>query len=78
MGIPIVGPFLMIGEGLHEGMARVIADSAHAKEIGTKVELSSVEDKIVQAFTTPLKKASCFDRVDYIKNKVITPAKPEA
>jgi hypothetical protein len=61
----LVFPYLAI-----EVAARSGADSAHAKEIEAKVDLSSIEDKIVQAFTTPLRKASCFDRVDYIKNKI--------
>ena len=65
----IFAPILIFPAMAIEGAARAGADSAHATEIGTKVDLGSIEDKIVQAFTTPLRKASCFDRVDYIKNK---------
>lgn len=62
----LILPYVAIGTAAE----RARTDSASAKEIGTKIDLSSIEDKIVQAFTTPLRKASCFDRVDHIKNKI--------
>jgi hypothetical protein len=65
----IFAPILIFPAMAIEGAARAGADSAHAEEIGAKIDLGSIEDKIVQAFTTPLRKASCFDRVDYIKDK---------
>lgn len=71
--IPVVGPAAVGGAMLAgnaiESAARSSADSANAKVIGTKVDLSSIEDKIVQSFTAPLTKASCFDRIDYLKDK---------
>ena len=66
----VFAPILIFPAMAIEGAARAGADSAHAEEIGTKIELGSIEDKIVQAFTSPLRKASCFDHVDYIKNKI--------
>ncbi|MBL7075798.1 hypothetical protein ISS37_11240 [candidate division KSB1 bacterium] len=62
----LILPYVAIGTAAE----RAHTDSASAKEIGTKIDISSIEDKIVQAFTTPIRKASCFDRVDYIKNKI--------
>jgi hypothetical protein len=62
-------PILIFPGMVIEGAARIGADSAHATEIGSKVDLGRIEEIIVQAFTTPLRKTSYFDRVDYIKNK---------
>jgi len=64
----VFGVAMMAGMAV-ENVARSSTDSANAKEIGTKVVLSSIEDKIVQSFTAPLTKASCFDRIDYLKDK---------
>lgn len=68
-GVNIVFGVAMIAGIAIEDAARSARDSANAEVIGTKVVLSSIEDKIVQSFTAPLTKASCFDRIDYLKDK---------
>lgn len=72
-----VGPFVPLIVGILpylvaqsvESSNREASDAAHAKEIGSKVDLSSIEDKTAQAFTTPISKAGCFQGIEYVKSK---------
>jgi hypothetical protein len=65
----ILFPILIFPAIAIEGIARSGADSSHAKEIGKRVDLTSIEDKIADVFSGSIVSAGCFKSVERIKNK---------
>ena len=53
--------------GAIPAIAVTVDDNYQASNLKEKIYLSSIDDKIINAFIDPLRKASCFDRFEYIK-----------
>lgn len=52
-----------------EAAARSGEDHEHAEEIGKKMHLDYIEDKLAQSFMQPLKQGGCFQTTEYMTNK---------
>lgn len=68
MAIPFIG---LIGflPSMVEDAAKSGIDTEHARQIGKRVDLTSIEDKITDVFSGSIVPAGCFKTVEQIKNK---------
>jgi hypothetical protein len=52
-----------------DAAARSGMDTEHAQQIGKRVDLTNIEDRIVEVFTKSISATRCFQTVDHIKSK---------
>lgn len=62
----LLGPIAALG--IHEATMS-IADTEHSQEVGKRVDLSIIEDKIANVFITSLGNSSCLKNADYLKEQ---------
>lgn len=66
--IPFIG-LIGIIPAIVEGSVRASMDTEHARQIGNRVDLTSIEHKIIEVFSRSVLPAGCFKTMEQIKNK---------
>ncbi len=62
----LFGPLVALG--IHEA-TMASKDNEHSQEVGKRVDVGIIEDKIAKAFITSLGKNSCLKNADYVKEQ---------